>query len=259
MNIESHSISPKRDQEKFIFRLKDELLISSVFIHYQLSDGECRHILSISSQVGCPLACRFCRSGEMGLYRNLSAQEIADQYFLVKQKSEWQQATHIEFGNMGEPLLNYNNVLDASNLMLKSDFTSMPPKIIITTSGIVPDIEKLIREDVNYELAISLNATTEEIRNTIMPVNSQYPLDEVFRIANEYNRKTGRRIIFKYMLLAGINDSIDDAKRLKSHTSDIPCEIEVFPYVSNFGNGTNNSDFQAPSNDRIRAFTECLN
>ncbi len=258
MDIESHSISPKRDQEKFIFRLQDGLLISSIFVHYQLPDGGCRHVLSISSQVGCPMGCAFCQSGEMGFSRNLSTGEMLAQYFMVKDKSGLH-VTHIDFGNMGEPLLNYGNVMDASRQMLGNAGMAKPDNIIITTSGVISGIERFVRDNLKYGLAISLNATTGYVRGKIMPVNCQYPISEILRAARLYNDKTGLKVTFKYMLIAGVNDSVDDAKRLKSMTIGIPCEVEIFPYVPYCSNRVPDTGFHAPSNDRFRAFVECLN
>jgi len=220
-------------------------------------------MLSISAQAGCPLGCTFCVSGAMGLLRDLSVAEIVGQYALVKRVSAGP-ITHIEFGSMGEPLLNYDAVIRACYL-LAEEVRVAPRQILIATSGLAPEIERFTQEGHPFRLAVSLNATTDEIRSRIMPINRQYALARLLDAAQEYTRRTRRRITLKYMLLDGVNDTLADAERLKRLTRDIPCEIEVFPFVpsrasqaSSPGNDVG-SACRPSSVERTRAFLASMN
>lgn len=258
LTLEKRDISPRRDQEKYVLRLPDGLPISSVLIHDAVPGGADRHVLSISAQAGCPLGCAFCASGAMGFLRDLSAAEIVGQYALVKRVCGGP-LTDIEFGGMGEPLLNYDAVIQSSYL-LTTEAGMAPRRIVIVTSGLAPEIERFIQEGHPFRLAISLNATTDEIRSRIMPINRRYPLARLLDAAREYTRRTRRRIVFKYMLLDGVNDTLADAERLKRMTRDIPCEIEAFPCVpasaspASFPGGDARSAFRPPRVERARAF-----
>lgn len=258
LTLEKREISPRCDQEKYVLRLPDGLPISSVLIHDGAAGGPDRHVLSISAQAGCPLGCTFCVSGAMGLLRDLSVAEIVGQYALVKRVSAGP-LTDIEFGGMGEPLLNYDAVLQASYL-LAAEAHVAPRRILIVTSGLAPEIERFVQDGHPFRLAISLNATTDEIRSRIMPINRHYALARLLDAAQEYTRRTRRRITLKYMLLDGVNDALADAERLKRMTRDIPCEIDIFPFVpsgaspASFPGGDARSAFRPPSVERTRAF-----
>ncbi|MBM4029869.1 MAG: radical SAM protein [Planctomycetes bacterium] len=263
LTLEKRDISPRRDQEKYVFRLSDGLPISCVLIHDAAPGDPYRHTLSISAQAGCPLGCQFCASGLMGFLRNLSAAEIVEQYSMVKRASG-SPITQVEIGSMGEPMLNYDAVISACYL-LAEEVRVAPRQILIATSGLAPEIERFTLEGHPFQLAISLNATTGDTRSRIMPINRKYPLATLLHAAREYTRRTQQRITFKYMLLGGVNDTLADAERLTRLTRDMPCGIEIFPFVPSSASlasspgGDARSAFRRPTFERTQAFLASLN
>jgi 23S rRNA (adenine2503-C2)-methyltransferase len=247
--LETRQISQRRDAEKFLFRLGDGLHIESVLMHdsappaknfkKEKRDAERpspnvplsgRHTLCISSQVGCPVDCKFCATGLMGLLRNLRVGEIVDQVLMVKRLSG-SPLTNVVVMGMGEPLLNYEALIKACYLLCDREGPNLAPRrIVISTSGLVPKIERFAREGHKFRLAISLNATTDEVRKQIMPINRKYPIAALMQAAREYTRQTKQRLTFEYILLDGVNDSPADAERLKKLTRNIPCKINLIPY-----------------------------
>jgi len=225
MSLETRQIAQRRDAEKFLFRLADGLHIECVLMHEKN-----RHTLCISSQVGCPVDCKFCATGLMGLLRNLRVEEIVDQVLLAKRLSG-SPVTNIVVMGMGEPMLNYDALMKACYLLADAEGLNLAPRrIVISTSGLVPKIERFTQEGHKFRLAISLNATTDEVRQQIMPINRKYPIATLLQAAREYTRQAKQRITFEYILLDGINDSLADAERLKKLTRNIPCKINLIPY-----------------------------
>jgi 23S rRNA (adenine2503-C2)-methyltransferase len=258
--LETRQISQRRDAEKFLFRLSDGLHIESVLMH-----EETRHTLCISSQVGCPVDCKFCATGLMGLLRNLRPGEIVDQVLLVKRLSA-SSITNVVVMGMGEPMLNYDALIKACYLLSDGEGPNLAQRrIVISTSGLVPKIERFTTEGHKFRLAISLNATTDEVRNQIMPINRKYPIAALLQAAAEYTRRMKQRITFEYILLDGVNDSLEDAERLKKLTRNIPCKINLIPYnpivdlneilhPSQPSNLNSPLAFRRPSFERIEAF-----
>lgn len=230
LTLETRQISQRRDAEKFLFRLSDGLHIESVLMRDGTLDHPLRQTLCISSQVGCPVDCKFCATGLMGLLRNLKAGEIVDQVLLAKRLSG-SPITNVVVMGMGEPLLNYDALIKACYLLSNDEGPNLAQRrIVISTSGLVPKIERFIKERHKFRLAISLNATTDEVRNQIMPINRKYPIAALMQAAREYTRQAKQRITFEYILLEGINDSLEDAARLRNLTRHIPCKINLIPY-----------------------------
>lgn len=228
--LETRQISQRRDAEKFLFRLTDGAHIESVLMHEGGGSRPARHTLCISSQVGCPVDCKFCATGLMGLLRNLRPGEIIDQVLQVKRLSG-SPITNIVVMGMGEPMLNYEALLKAGYLLGDAEGVNLAPRrIVISTSGLVPKIERFAREGHKFRLAISLNATTDDVRNEIMPINRKYPIAALLQAAREYTRQAKLRVTFEYILLDGINDSLADAERLKILTRNMPCKINLIPY-----------------------------
>jgi 23S rRNA (adenine2503-C2)-methyltransferase len=226
----THQISHRRDAEKFLFRLADGLHVESVLMHEEISGRPSRHTLCISSQVGCPVDCKFCATGMMGLLRNLTAGEIVDQVLLVR-RSSGSPITNVVVMGMGEPMLNYEALIKACYLLSDDEGPNLAQRrIVISTSGLVPKIERFIKEEHKFRLAISLNATTDEVRNRIMPINRKYPIATLLEAARQYTRQAKQRITFEYILLDGVNDSLEDAERLKRLVRGIPCKINLIPY-----------------------------
>lgn len=230
LTLVTRQISHRRDAEKYLFRLADGLHIESVLMHEEIAGRPSRHTLCISSQVGCPVDCKFCATGLMGLLRNLSAGEIVDQVLTVRRMSE-SPITNVVVMGMGEPMLNYDALIKACYLLADDEGPNLAQRrIVISTSGLVPKIERFIKEGHKFRLAISLNATTDEVRNRIMPINRKYPIAALMQAARQYTRQARQRITFEYILLDGVNDTLADAERLKNLTRGIPCKINLIPY-----------------------------
>lgn len=198
---------------KAIIILDDGLKIESVLMRH--AGG--RNTVCVSSQVGCPLGCEFCATGEMGFKRNLNIWEIVEQvlFFARMLKKENERVSNIVFMGMGEPFLNYDNVLSAIRILNDKDGLNIGArKISISTSGITGGIEKLAKENIRVNLAISLHAPDDELRSNLMPVNKKYPLAKILRAVDNYIKKTSRQVMFEYLLLKGINDSKKQAEKL---------------------------------------------
>lgn len=198
---------------KAIIVLDDGLKIESVLMRH--AGG--RNTVCVSSQVGCPLGCEFCATGEMGFKRNLNAWEIVEQvlFFARILKKENKRVSNIVFMGMGEPFLNYDNVLSTVRILNdKNGLNIGARKISISTSGIVEGIEKLAKENIQVNLAISLHAPDDELRSNLMPINKKYPLAKILRAVEGYIKKTSRQVMFEYLLLKGVNDLKEQAEKL---------------------------------------------
>jgi len=233
--------------EKYLFELEDANCIESVLI-----PDEKRLTICISSQVGCYAACRFCLTGEMGFIRNLEAHEIVDQVISAKRLIAPKEITNIVFMGMGEPLNNFDNVLEA--LWRLTELVGFSKRrITLSTSGIVPKIFELPNKAPAVNLAISLNATTDDVRSRIMPVNKKYPLKMLLDALKQYPLPPRSRITFEYVLLADVNDSDEDAKRLVKLLRGIPSKINLIPF-----NEYEGAAFKAPREGRVLAFQKIL-
>ncbi len=212
--------------EKFLWELEDNEQIESVLI-----PDKNRLTICLSSQVGCPLKCKFCLTGRIGFKRNLMAWEIVDQFIQVSKllQSEERKITNIVFMGMGEPLLNLENLVDAL-WRFKNLINFSPRRITISTAGIIPAIKELPLRAPSVKLAISLNASDEKTRNYLMPINKKYPLVELIRTLKEYPLKAGQRITFEYVMLKNINTFEEDAYRVASLLKGIPSKINLIPF-----------------------------
>ncbi|MDI6729128.1 MAG: 23S rRNA (adenine(2503)-C(2))-methyltransferase RlmN [Thermodesulfovibrionales bacterium] len=233
--------------EKFLFGLEDAETIESVLI-----PDEDRLTLCISSQVGCAMDCRFCLTGKLGLKRNLKSHEIVDQIISVSKTIKPRQITNIVLMGMGEPLANFDNVVDA--LWRITEFMKISPRrITLSTSGIVPKILELPKKAPAVNLAISLNATTDEVRDYIMPINKTYPLKELLNACRKFPLSPRRRITFEYVMLKNVNDTPEDAKRLINLLKGIPSKVNLIPF-----NPYEGSKFERPEDARVLDFQEIL-
>jgi 23S rRNA (adenine2503-C2)-methyltransferase len=233
--------------EKFLFGLEDAETIESVLI-----PDEDRLTLCISSQVGCAMDCRFCLTGKLGLKRNLKSHEIVDQIISVSRTIKPRQITNIVLMGMGEPLSNFDNVVDA--LWRITEFMKISPRrITLSTSGIVPKILELPKKAPAVNLAISLNATTDEERDYIMPINKTYPLKELLTACRKFPLPPRRRITFEYVMLKNINDTPEDAKRLINLLKGIPSKVNLIPF-----NPYEGSEFERPEDARVLNFQKIL-
>lgn len=227
--------------QKFLFTLSDGHQIESVLMFEDKRTTVC-----LSSQVGCALGCRFCATASLGFKRNLEAWEIVEQLLAIK-RITGAEVTNIVLMGMGEPFLNYDNVIKACYLMNHKDGIAIGQrKIVISTSGIVPKLIQYSDESHPFKLAISLNAPTNATRNEIMPINKKYPLQDLIKAARYYSRKSRHRITFEYVLLSGFNDSPTDAENLKKLLKEFPSKINLIPLneVSRFGKRPEAIDIQ---------------
>ncbi|HEX7401455.1 MAG TPA: 23S rRNA (adenine(2503)-C(2))-methyltransferase RlmN [candidate division Zixibacteria bacterium] len=238
--------SQKDISEKFLFELNDREKVESVL----MLDGK-RVTACLSTQAGCPLGCTFCATGKMGFKRNLTAGEIVDQALAM---TVFKPATHVVLMGMGEPLMNYDNTLQAIRILNNEMGLSLTAgKITLSTAGIPSMIEKLADENMKFGLAISLNAPTDEKRNKLMPINKKHPLDKLMKAAKTFNKKTNRRVTFEYVLMKDINDSEKDALALSKLIAGVRCKINLIPY-----NSVPDLPYERPSEEKILAFRDYL-
>lgn len=235
--------------EKFLWELEDGEKIESVLI----SDRD-RLTLCVSSQVGCPLKCVFCLTGQMGFRRNLNAWEIVDQFIQLNRLIEGQgkRITNIVFMGMGEPLLNFENLIDA--LWRFKDLIGISPRrITLSTAGIIPAIRELPYKAPPVKLAISLNATEQKTRSYLMPINKKYPLKQLLKTLREYPLKQGQRITFEYIMIKNLNCSEKDANRLYQLIHGIPAKINLIPF-----NPWQGCTFESPEEWEVYRFQNIL-
>ncbi|HDZ84525.1 MAG TPA: 23S rRNA (adenine(2503)-C(2))-methyltransferase RlmN [Nitrospirae bacterium] len=238
--------------EKFLFGLEDGESIESVVIPN--TKGEASYSLCISSQVGCAMKCLFCRTGGLGLKRNLRSYEIVNQVISSKRLIGKGEITNIVFMGMGEPFNNFKEVRDA--LMKITELIGYSKrKITVSTSGIVPGIKKFGDEGPDVNLAISLNASTDESRTMIMPINKKYPLENLMKACREFPLAPRRRITFEYVLIGDINDSSEDARRVTSLLKDIRAKVNLIPF-NPVGSSTG---LKKSSEGRVLKFQDIIN
>ena len=215
-------IFPSDDKNtiKAVVSLNDGLKIESVLMKHE----DDRNTVCVSSQVGCPLGCKFCATGKMGFKRNLEVFEIVEQvlFFTRYLKKENKRISNIVFMGMGEPFLNYDNLISAIKILNDKDGLNIGARhISISTVGIIEGIKKLSGEKLQLNLAISLHASNSKLRSEIMPVNNSYPIGKILEAVDDYIEKTNRRIMFEYILIDGVNDSkecaLELAELLKKH------------------------------------------
>jgi len=209
--------------EKLLYRLEDENTVEGVII-----PGPGRLTLCVSTQVGCASGCGFCLTGSAGLVRHLTVAEIVNQVFAASRVADRQAISNIVLMGTGEPLSNYEPVKSFVEIMTdRSGMGFSPRKVTISTCGLAPMIEKLANDGVDVSLAVSLNATTDEVRDRIMPVNKTYSIERLMQAVRYYCDKTGRTVTIEYVLFKDINDSLSDATRLMDLLKDLPCMINI--------------------------------
>jgi len=245
---------------KVLFVLRDGLKIESVLMRH--IDG--RRTVCVSSQVGCSIGCRFCATGQQGFKRNLSADEIVEQVlffarFLRTKPTEdgplsTEKVTNIVFMGMGEPFLNYDNVLEAIKILNdKEGFNLGARHISISTAGITEGIEKLAKEKLQVNLAISLHASDDELRTKLMPINKKYPIEKILAAVNDYIKKTKRRVMFEYLMIDGVNDFEGEAEELAKLLKKPFYFINLISF-----NPIGHSDFKPSPGWKIKKFKEIL-
>ncbi len=236
--------------EKYLYRMGDGHCVEGVLI-----PESNRVTLCVSTQAGCALGCQFCLTAQGGLHRNLTTGEIVGQVFLARQLlGDSRTITHLVLMGMGEPLANYDSTLGAVKILLDPrgfDFSSR--KITLSTAGLIPAIRRLLAENIGIGLAVSLNASDSKTRDRLMPINRTYPMEDLLETLRTSPIPKRRRITFEYVLIAGMNDTLEDAKCLARILRGIPCKINLIPY-----NPVPGISFAAPSEERVARFQQTL-
>lgn len=234
---------------KLLYRLRDGNAVEGVLI-----PGKERLTLCVSSQVGCASGCRFCLTGGGGLVRNLSHAELVNQVFAAEPVAGREPVSNLVLMGTGEPLSNYDTVrrfiitaTDGSGLALS------PKRVTLSTCGIAPMIERMADDDVPASLAVSLNATTDALRDRIMPVNRTYPLDRLLASLRYYTGRTGRTVTIEYVLFRGLNDGVEDARRLHELLGDLPCMVNLLLF-----NPFPGAPFERPDPSQVSVFRDQL-
>ena len=237
---------------KTAFALEEGGLVEGVLI-----PSESRATACISCQQGCQLGCSFCATGKLGFHRNLTAGEIYDQVWEIKRQAEEDMGltfSNIVYMGMGEPLLNYENVMQSIEVITGTQGLEMSARrITLSTAGLPHMIKRLADDMVRFHLAISLHSAVGDTRNEIMPVNKAYPLDSLIDAIKYFHEKTGTRVTFEYLLLDKVNDSVSDARALAEFCRNFPCKINVIEY-----NPTGDGKFQRSQPERKDNFVKFL-
>ena len=224
LEMVDEQISAIDGTRKYLFRLSDGNVIESVLMRYKHGNSVC-----ISSQVGCKMGCRFCASTIGGWTRNLLPSEMLDQIYRI-QSITGERVSNVVVMGTGEPMDNYDNIVRFVHLLSDEGGLNISQRnITVSTCGIVPKIYELAKEKLQITLALSLHAPNDEKRRELMPVAQRYSMDEVLDACRNYFQETGRRITFEYSLVAGVNDSDEDARELSSRIHDINCHVNLIP------------------------------
>jgi len=226
---------------KALFKLPDGERIESVWM------PEDEHaVVCLSTQVGCPLGCTFCATGQMGFRRNLTSGEMIDQVIHFRRQEGEFLTRNLVFMGMGEPLLNYDHLVKTIRILSAADGAAISQRrMTISTAGIVPGIRRLAEEGLNVKLAISLNAPTNELRDRLMPINKKYPIPELIKAAAEFQKTAGSRITFEYALMPGINDTEPMIKALRNLLVKVPGKLNLIPLNPIAGKKRQDADWDA--------------
>ena len=247
-NIIKKQIS-KDNTKKYLFDVLDGNAIESVLMEYKYGKTIC-----VSSQIGCKMGCKFCASTGIDFIRNLSSGEIVEQILAVE-REENEKISNIVFMGIGEPLDNFENVINAIKIINNTKGLNIGARhISISTSGIAPKIYELAEKNIQCTLSISLHATNNEKRSKIMPVNKVYNIEELMKACNYYIEKTNKRISFEYALMKNNNDNIQDAKELVKLLKGMLCHVNLIPI-----NEIDDKEFKKSTNENIIKFRDYLN
>jgi 23S rRNA (adenine2503-C2)-methyltransferase len=242
---------------KYLFRLHDARTVETVVMHYPATERSRRRTtICVSSQVGCPIGCSFCATGQSGFDRNLTEAEIVDQFLSAgRELRESDRAlTNVVFMGMGEPLNNYGAVVGAIRRWARDDTLGFSPRrVTVSTIGLVPLIERLSAEGLPVNLAISLHAPDDDLRTSMIPVNRKYPIAAIVAAARAHSQRTGRRTSYEYVLLNGVNDSTEQATRLATVVRHPLSHVNLIPM-----NPIDGSPLSPPSRARAHAFQQVL-
>ena len=252
-SVSIHKMEQSNDNTiKYSLKLYDNKLVEGVLIPSRKRLTAC-----ISSQAGCSLACTFCATGTLKLERNLNYAEIYDQVYILNEEAKLKfgkPLSNIVYMGMGEPLLNYDNLIKSTKLISSIDGLAMSPKrITVSTAGISKMIKKLADDNVKFNLALSLHTADNDKRNRIMPINESIDLDKLEESVKYFFEKTGTRITYEYILFDGVNDSIEDANLLAKFCKKVPCKVNLIEY-----NPVDGFPFKKSSSNKTNKFIEFL-
>jgi 23S rRNA (adenine2503-C2)-methyltransferase len=270
MTIRSERHSKDDRTRKLLLELTDGRLVESVLMLYPpLGESSSRATVCVSSQAGCALGCTFCATGQMGFDRHLTAGEIVAQvlYFARELKTTpWRaiglpgtapidHITNVVLMGMGEPMHNYDNVIQALRILNSADGFNLGARhMTISTAGLIPGIRKLSKEGLQINLAISLHAPTNELRGKTMPINRRYPIEQLIAACQDYIAATGRQVTFEYVLLSGVNDTDEHAKQL----ADLLAPFKQFAHVNCIPVNATSADYRTPGPEDIKRFRHIL-
>ncbi|MCI8588754.1 MAG: 23S rRNA (adenine(2503)-C(2))-methyltransferase RlmN [Bacilli bacterium] len=236
------------DVSKYLFSLDDSEKVEAVLMNHDYGNSVC-----ISTQVGCNMGCRFCESGRLKKIRNLETHEMVEQLLEIE-KECGKRISHVVVMGIGEPFDNYENLIKFIEIINNDHGIALGSRhITVSTCGIIPKIEEFSNLPYQVNLAISLHAPTEELRNQIMPINKAYPLESLIHTLKKYIEKTNRRVTFEYILLEGVNDTKKHAEQLANLVHGMNCYINLIPY-----NETNNISFKRSKKETILEFYDIL-
>lgn len=236
------------DVAKFLFKLDDNQKVEAVLMNHDYGNSLC-----ISTQVGCNMGCSFCESGRLKKVRNLEVHEMVLQILMIEESLNIR-ISHIVLMGIGEPFDNYDNVIKFIDIINSGKGIDIGSRhITVSTCGIVPKIREFMNYDKQVNLAISLHAPNNEIRNKIMNINKAYPIEKIIKVVSEYINKTNRRVTFEYIMLKGVNDSIDCAIELSRLLKGLNCYVNLIPY-----NETTHIEYKKSSQESIMKFFDTL-
>lgn len=236
------------DVTKYLFKLKDDNKIEAVLMNHDYGTSLC-----VSSQVGCNMACSFCESGRLKKVRNLETYEMVEQILKIEQDKNIR-ISHIVLMGIGEPFDNYDNVMDFINIINDNKGIDIGARhITVSTCGLVPKIKEFANDQKQVNLAISLHAPNQELREKIMPIARAYKLEDLIKTIKDYLNDTNRRVTFEYIMLKNVNDSIDNALELSKLLRGINCYVNIIPY-----NETSHIEYKKSSKDAIMQFYDTL-
>lgn len=256
LNLVETQDSPSTGTKKYLFETYDGKKIESVLI-----PDEDRNTLCISTQVGCPLDCKFCATGLMGFKRNLTVGEVVDQYLLAAKDVGKDKITNIVYMGMGEPLLNFDVTIKSIEIFTHELTKGLSRnRITVSTAGIPNKIKELMESPFRVKLAFSLHSPFDEIRNKIMPINKKYPLHENLSILKAYAQKTRTRITFEYTMLKDLNDRDIDVKELTRICSKLPSKINIIPFnsIKHMSPGGISAELEPTPTNSIHRFADRL-
>lgn len=247
-NLRLVTVQEDTDVKKYLFSLPDKNKIEAVLMRHDYGNSLC-----VSSQVGCNMGCRFCESGRLKKVRNLSTFELVLQVLSVEEDIK-ERISHVVLMGIGEPFDNYDNVMKFINIINDPKGINIGIRhITVSTCGIVPKIKEFTKEKTGVNLAISLHAPTDEIRNKIMPINKVYKIEDIISVVKDYIKATNRRVTFEYILLNGVNDDETCARKLASLLKGINCYVNLIPY-----NETSNITYKTSKKVTIDKFYDIL-